>query len=77
MNSIIHKANSRGGHSNHGWLDSYHSFSFANYHNPGRMNFGVLRVLNDDIVAGGTGFWPPSAQQYGDYYPSAARRSGT
>lgn len=55
MNSIIHKANSRG-HSNHGWLDSYHSFSFANYHNPGRMNFGVLRVLNDDIVAGGAGF---------------------
>lgn len=55
MNFIIHKANSRG-HSNHGWLDSYHSFSFANYHNPGRMNFGVLRVLNDDIVAGGAGF---------------------
>ncbi len=55
MKSVLHKASSRG-HANHGWLDSHHSFSFANYHNPERMNFGVLRVLNDDIVAGGRGF---------------------
>ena len=55
MKSVLHKANSRG-HANHGWLDSHHSFSFANYYNPDRMNFGVLRVLNDDIVDGGKGF---------------------
>lgn len=55
MNTIIHKAASRG-HANHGWLDSHHSFSFAHYHNPERMNFGVLRVLNDDQVHAGKGF---------------------
>ena len=55
MKSVLHKANTRG-HANHGWLDSHHSFSFANYYNPERMNFGVLRVLNDDIVAAGRGF---------------------
>ncbi len=55
MNSVLHKANTRG-HANHGWLDSWHSFSFANFYNPERMNFGVLRVLNDDTVSGGQGF---------------------
>jgi redox-sensitive bicupin YhaK (pirin superfamily) len=55
MKTIIHKAGTRG-HANHGWLDSHHTFSFADYHNPERMNFGVLRVLNDDQVAGGMGF---------------------
>lgn len=55
MKSVLHKANTRG-HANHGWLDSHHTFSFANYYNPERMNFGVLRVLNDDIVQGGKGF---------------------
>lgn len=55
MKSIIHKADSRG-IANHGWLLSRHSFSFANYYNPERMNFGVLRVLNDDLIAKGTGF---------------------
>ena len=55
MNTVVHKAATRG-HANHGWLDSHHSFSFANYHNPERMHFGVLRVLNDDQVAGGKGF---------------------
>lgn len=55
MKTVLHKANTRG-NANHGWLQSYHSFSFANYYNPERMNFGALRVLNDDIVAGGQGF---------------------
>jgi redox-sensitive bicupin YhaK (pirin superfamily) len=54
-NTVLHKADSRG-HANHGWLDSHHSFSFANYHNPDRMHFGVLRVLNDDRVDAGMGF---------------------
>ncbi|MFD2551126.1 pirin family protein [Bizionia sediminis] len=55
MNTILHKANTRGD-ANHGWLHSKHTFSFANYHNPERMNFGVLRVLNDDVVSGNMGF---------------------
>lgn len=55
MKTVVHKSNSRG-YANHGWLESYHSFSFAGYHNPERMNFGVLRVLNDDKVSGGMGF---------------------
>ena len=55
MNTVLHKAETRG-NANHGWLHSKHSFSFANYHNPERMHFGVLRVLNDDIVSAGQGF---------------------
>ena len=54
-NIILHKADTRG-HANHGWLDSHHSFSFANYYNPDRMHFGALRVLNDDRVDPGMGF---------------------
>lgn len=54
-NTILHKAESRG-FANHGWLKSFHTFSFANYYNPERMHFGVLRVLNDDEVEAGMGF---------------------
>jgi quercetin 2,3-dioxygenase len=54
-NTVLHKSETRG-HANHGWLDSHHSFSFANYYNPDRMHFGVLRVLNDDRVDPGMGF---------------------
>jgi redox-sensitive bicupin YhaK (pirin superfamily) len=53
--TVIHKANTRGV-ADHGWLKSYQSFSFAGYYNPERINFGALRVLNDDIVTGGKGF---------------------
>jgi quercetin 2,3-dioxygenase len=52
---ILHTASSRG-HANHGWLNAYHSFSFASWYNPERIQFGMLRVLNDDTVAAGMGF---------------------
>lgn len=55
MKKIIHKADSRG-HASHGWLNSFHTFSFSSYHNPERVHFGALRVLNDDTVAPGMGF---------------------
>lgn len=55
MNTVIHRSETRG-NANHGWLKSRHTFSFANYNNPERMNFGVLRVLNDDRVQAGQGF---------------------
>jgi len=52
---ILHKADTRG-KANHGWLNSFHSFSFGGYYDPARSHFGVLRVLNDDTVAAGMGF---------------------
>lgn len=55
MGVVIDKAESRG-YANHGWLKTYHTFSFANYNNPERIHFGALRVLNDDTVAPGFGF---------------------
>ncbi len=55
MKKIIHRSDTRGYH-DYGWLKTRHTFSFSRYFNPERMNFGVLRVLNDDIVTGGAGF---------------------
>ena len=55
MKTILHRSDTRG-FANHGWLKSHHSFSFASYQNPERMNFGKLRVLNDDIVQPKMGF---------------------
>lgn len=55
MKHILHKANTRG-HANYGWLDTWYTFSFANYYNPERIHFGTLRVINDDSIAGGQGF---------------------
>ncbi len=55
MKTIFHSADSRG-HADHGWLRSHHSFSFAGFHHPEKMGFGLLRVLNDDRVTGGMGF---------------------
>ena len=55
MQTVLHTSGSRGD-ANHGWLRSKHSFSFANYYNPEKIHFGVLRVLNDDYVDAGMGF---------------------
>ena len=54
-NTVLHKANTRG-NANHGWLNAFHSFSFGSWYNPERVQFGTLRVLNDDTIAGGMGF---------------------
>jgi redox-sensitive bicupin YhaK (pirin superfamily) len=66
--TVLHKADTRG-HADHGWLNAYHSFSFASWYNPERVQFGALRVLNDDTVAAGI-FWHTSTRQHGNHHHS-------
>ena len=64
MKTVIDRANTRG-HADYGWLNTWHTFSFADYYNPQRIHFGALRVLNDDTVTPGMGVRYPSPQKYG------------
>ncbi len=71
-NTVLHKADTRG-HANHGWLDSHHTFSFANYYNPDRMHFRRPEGTERRPGRSGYGLWYASARQYGNYIHSPRR----
>jgi redox-sensitive bicupin YhaK (pirin superfamily) len=72
MKTVLDRSTTRG-YADHGWLKSHHTFSFAGYQNPKRMNFGMLRVLNDDVVQPKMGFWDAPPSEYGDYFHTSER----
>ena len=67
LNMLSKVENENMGRSNLGWLKSVFHFSLTQYYNPQNINFGVLRVINDDLVASQTVFSDPSTSEYGDY----------
>ena len=76
MKKVIDKAESRG-RALYDWLDSHHTFSFDTYYNPRRMNFGALRVLNDDRVEPGKGFGTHPHKKHGNYLHPLERKAET
>ncbi len=76
MKKVIHRADTRG-HSQYDWLDSYHTFSFDEYFDSNRINFGALRVLNDDKSGTRRRIPDASAQEYGNCIHSPERTSAT